>query len=100
MDNYDLYLQQKRERKKEPFKRRETLKDEIPQTDLKPSSKSIKRSWPSNRSLKGGTSKYNKLQVSKSITNNYIDKLSLICSAEIRWIVLNFIYSMINKDAH
>ena len=45
---------------------------------------------PSNRSLKGGTSKYNKLQVSKSIINKYIDKLSLKCSAEIGWIILNF----------
>ena len=35
MDNYDLYLRQKRERKKEPSKRRETPKHEIPQTDLK-----------------------------------------------------------------
>ena len=44
---------------------------------------------PSNRSLKSGTSKYNKLRVSKAITKEYIDRLSLKCSAEIGWLVLN-----------
>ena len=39
MDNYKLYLREKRERQKEPSKSRETPKHEISQTDLKPSSK-------------------------------------------------------------
>ena len=60
--NYDLYLRQKRERKKEPSKRRETPKHETPQTDLKPSSKLIKRSWPTIWNIGGTIPKFTNLQ--------------------------------------
>ena len=62
MDNYDLYLRQKWEHKKEPSKRRETPKHEIPQTDLKPSSKSIKRCWPTIWNIAGTIPKFTNLQ--------------------------------------
>ena len=45
---------------------------------------------PSDKSLKCGTSIFKDLQITKPIDGKNIDRLSFKCSAELRWIVLNF----------
>ena len=62
MDNYDLYLQQKHKRQERTSENRDTPKREITHSNLKTSSKPLKRSWPTIWNIGGTVPKFTNLQ--------------------------------------